>query len=179
MGVVRRIRRRPALAGLVGLVAVGVGGVVACDPAGGLSAAAVAYTTDQTATAELERRDTGVQWLNCTGTYGSGQGVTPSAGEQSVATVDCTGRTEDGRDISVKGRVTKAVSGSCVRGDLVARVGGKQVFRVSGLGTCEGTPSPVRPPDSGSQPGRPTVTVTVTRTVWCEVEPHCRPVEGK
>ncbi|GHF69667.1 hypothetical protein [Streptomyces griseosporeus] len=177
MGVLRRIRRRPGIVGAVGLVVVAVGGVVGCDPAG-LSAVTVAYTTDQTATAELQRRHVDVQWLNCRGSYGS-RGATPSAGENTVATVDCEGKTRDGKDITVTGRVTKAVSGSCVRGDLVAKVGGKQWFRVSGLGKCDGTPSPVKPPAGDTRPGQPTVTVTVTRTVWCEADPHCRPVEGK
>jgi hypothetical protein len=161
---------------VVGLAAVAVGGVVACDP-GGLSAATVAYTTDRTATAELERRHADVRWLNCTAAYGGDGSATPSASEDTVATVDCEGETDDGKDITVTGRVTRAVSGSCVRGDLVAKAGGKEVFHVSGLGRCDATPSAVEPPRGGGQPG-PTVTVTVTRTVWCTGDPQCRP-EGK
>jgi hypothetical protein len=164
---------------VAGLAVVAVGGVVACEP-GGLSAATVAYTTDQTATAEIERRDVDVRWLTCTADYGEGGS---SAGEETVASVDCEGETGDGRDITVDGQVTRAVDGSCVRGDLKADVGDKQLFRVSGLGDCKSaTPSPVGPPGSAqpAQPGRPTVTVTVTKTVWCsDGKPGCAPVEGK
>ncbi|MBN0048289.1 hypothetical protein JS756_30095 [Streptomyces actuosus] len=179
MAAFRRIRRRRVAraAAAAGFAVVALGGAAACDP-GAVSAATVAYTTDRTATAELERQHTGVRWLNCSAGYGS-HGATPSAGTATVATVDCEGRTDDGRDITVTGKVTRAVSGSCVRGDLVAKVGGKQVFHVGGLGTCDTTPSPVGPPPGGGQPGRPTVTVTVTRTVWCQQDPQCRPVEGK
>lgn len=56
-------------------------------------------------------------------------------------------------------------------------------FHVSGFGDCRATTGPThRPPvthrPAGRQPG-PTVTVTVTRTVWCQDDPACRPVEGK
>ncbi|MEU6542082.1 hypothetical protein [Streptomyces sp. NPDC046859] len=150
--------------------------MAACDP-GGLSAASVAFTTDQTVTEELERQKADVQWLNCTGSYdGGGGGSSPKAGERTVVKVDCEGETSDGRDITVTGRITRAVSGSCVRGDLVAKVGGKEWFHVNGLGRCDATPSPVRPGDGG-QPG-PTVTVTVTKTVYCQERPNCWP-EGK
>lgn len=149
-------------------------GVVACDP-GGLGSASVAYTTDQTATKELQRRKVDVQWLSCTADFGD---TAATASANTVATVDCQGRTDDGRDITVTGKVTRAVDGACVRGDLTARVGGKEVFRVSGLGDCDATPSPVGGGPGGQQ-GRPTTTVTVTRTVWCVDDPHCRPVEGK
>ncbi|MEW2246065.1 MULTISPECIES: hypothetical protein [unclassified Streptomyces] len=169
---------RTTVAAAAGLVVVAVGGVVGCDPVGGIGSAAVAYTTDQTATKELQRRHVDVRWLTCTGGYGN-RGATPSATEQTVVTVDCRGQTNDGRDITVTGRVTRAVDGACVRGDLTARVGGRQVFRVSGLGDCDATPSPVRPPGNGPGPARPTVTVTVTRTIWCQGDPTCWPVQGK
>lgn len=183
MGASRRIRLRPygmRAVAVAGLAAVAVGGVVACEP-GGVSAASVAYTTDQTATAEIERRDVDVQWLTCTADYGDDGSDGSSAGVETVASVDCEGETGDGRDITVTGQVTRAVDGSCVRGDLRADVGDKQLFRVSGLGDCESaTPSPVEPPGSGqpAEPGRPTVTVTVTRTVWCQETTHCG-AEGK
>ncbi|WP_405816739.1 hypothetical protein OG241_19100 [Streptomyces sp. NBC_01390] len=194
MGALRRIWHRPsrhrrvvAVAGLV--VAVG-GGVVACDP-GGLSSASVAFTTDRTATKELERRDVDVQWLTCTASVGGGNGnkastsrSSPSPSEATVADVDCRGRTTDGKDITVTGKVTRAVDGRCVRGNLVAKVAGKQRFRVSGLGDCDAPSTPTRttpatwqPPDNGRP--APTVTVTVTRTIWCQKDPNCQPVEGK
>lgn len=182
MGALRRNRLRPyevRAVAVAGLAVVAVGGVVACEPGGGLSAASVAYTTDETATAEIERRDVQVQWLTCTGDYGDDGS---SAGEETVASVDCEGQTDDGRDIAVSGQVTRAVDGACVRGDLKAEVGDRQLFRVSGLGDCaSATPSPVDPPASGqpAEPGRPTVTVTVTRTVWCDGETRCGPAEGK
>ncbi|MER5596410.1 hypothetical protein [Streptomyces sp. NPDC002265] len=177
MGALRWIWGRPrgtrALAVAWCALVVGAG-AVACDP-GGLSSASVAYTTDQTATKELQRRQVDVRWLTCTAAFGD-KAATASA--STVATVDCQGRTGDGRDITVTGKVTRAVDGACVRGDLTAKVGGKVVFHVSGLGDCRTTPSPVGG-GPGGQHGGPTATVTVTRTVWCVDDPRCRPVQGK
>ena len=178
MGVSHRIRGRAARGiAVTALAVLGAGGIAACDP-GGLSAASVAFTTDQTVTKELERQKADVQWLNCTGSYDGGSGgSSPQAGERTVVKVDCEGETSDGKDITVTGRITRAVSGSCVRGDLVAEVGGTEWFHVNGLGRCDSTPSPVGPGDGGQQPG-PTVTVTVTKTVYCQERPNCWP-EGK
>ncbi|WP_217549622.1 hypothetical protein [Streptomyces sp. GbtcB6] len=193
MGALRRIWRRPRgtrVAAVTGLAVIAVGGVVACQPSD-LNTATVAYTTDQTATAELKRQHVDVSWLTCTGNYGSSakstgstgstkSAKTPSATSTTVVSVDCQGRTKDGRSITVTGRVTKAVSGACVRGNLVAEVGGKEWFRVNGLGDCDATPGPTystyRPPTYGQQPGP---TVTVTKTVWCQGDPKCWPVQGK
>ncbi|MEW2408150.1 hypothetical protein [Streptomyces griseoviridis] len=172
--------RRPRgrrVAAAVCLVTAAVGAATACDP-GAMSSATVAYTTDQTATKELQRRHVTVQWLNCTGDYGGKNTPTPSAGETTVVSVDCTGQTKDGKDITVTGRVTRAIDGACVRGDLTAKVGSRQVFHVSGLGDCDATPSPIANPTYGGGT-RPTVTVTVTRTLWCRSDPQCWPVEGK
>ena len=187
MGALRRIWRRPRarrVAAAVGLAVLGVGGAVACDP-GGLNSASVAYTTDRTATKELERKKVDVQWLSCTANYGNNKVSTsgrtaPSASETTVANVDCQGQTKDRRDITVTGKVTRAVDGACVRGDLTAKVGGKQWFHVTGLGNCNATPSPITNPSNGNgqQPGA-TVTVTVTKTIWCKGDPQCWPVEGK
>ncbi|MFI6039889.1 hypothetical protein ACIBBD_38305 [Streptomyces sp. NPDC051315] len=182
MGASRRMRpraHRMRATAVAGFAVVAVGGAVACEP-GGLSATTVAYTTDETATAEIERRDVDVRWLTCTADYGDRDGS--DAGEETVASVGCQGETGDGRDITVDGQVTRAVDGSCVRGDLKADVGNKQLFRVGGLGDCRSaTPSPVDPPGSGgtAEPGRPTVTVTVTETVRCPGDPGCGPAEGK
>ncbi|WP_327314989.1 hypothetical protein [Streptomyces sp. NBC_01235] len=151
MGALRRIWLLPP-------AAVAALGVVACEP-GGLSTMSVAYTTDQAATAEIERRDVDVRWLTCTAQYED------KAKAESVASVDCQGETGDGKDITVTGKITRAVDGACVRGDLTAVVGKKQLFRVSGLGDCKSaTPSPVKPSGSTQPGGRPTVTVTVTVT---------------
>ncbi|MET7570109.1 hypothetical protein ABZT04_16625 [Streptomyces sp. NPDC005492] len=182
MGALRQIWRRPRgrrVAAAAGLVAVTVGGAVACQP-GDLSAATVAYTTDKTATAELNRDHVSVSWLTCTGNYGSNNKVsTPSPTETTVVTVDCQGQTNDNRDITVTGTVTRAVDGACVRGDLVAKVGGKQVFHVTGLGDCNAaTPSSVSNPNPTLTYG-PGPTVTVTKTIWCKGDPTCWPVEGK
>jgi hypothetical protein len=188
MGALRRIWRRPRgrrVAAAVGLAVLGVGGAVACDP-GALNSASVAYTTDQTATKELERQKVAVQWLSCTANYGNNKASTPgrtapSASETTVADVDCQGQTKDGREITVTGKVTRAVDGACVRGDLTAKVGGKQWFHVTGLGNCNATPSPIlnNPTNgNGQQPGA-TVTVTVTKTIWCKGDPQCWPVQGK
>jgi len=163
------------MAAVAGLAVVAVGGAVACEP-GGLNTATVAYTTDQTVTAELQRQKADVRWLNCTASYDDGASPSASATENTVASVDCKGETDDGKDITVTGRVTRAVSGACVRGDLTAEIDGKQWFHVSGLGDCDAKTTP--PVNRPGQPG-PTVTVTVTRTVWCQVDPSCHPVEGK
>ncbi|MFJ5993909.1 hypothetical protein [Streptomyces sp. NPDC092370] len=168
--------RRVAVAATFAVLA--VGGAVACEP-GGVSAASVAYTTDETVTKELNRQKAGVRWLTCTASYGeSGGKSSPSARERTVATVDCEGETNDGKEITVDGKVTHAVDGACVRGNITAKVDGKVWFQVDGLGDCDSTsPPPVGGPANGG-PG-PTVTVTVTQTIWCERYPDCRPVEGK
>ncbi|MFD4789432.1 hypothetical protein ACFWN1_20700 [Streptomyces sp. NPDC058459] len=181
MGASRWIRRGPRpvrLLAVTGLAVLAAGTVTACQP-GELGAASVAYTTDSTATDALKRRDVNVSWLTCTGRQGGGQASGSPSGS-TVVTVDCQGRTKDGRDIAVTGRVTRAVNGACVRGNLTAEVGGRRVFRVSGLGDCDAAPA-YTPPATYRPPGqpRPTVTVTVTRTLWCENDPACRPVEGK
>jgi len=135
------------VAGLAGAVGVLAGGLVACDP-GGIGATGVANTTGAVAKEELQRRGVAVRWINCTGQYvsSSESPEVPVAGEVSGVSVDCDGKTEDGRDVVVTGRVTRAVEGACVRGDLSADVGERQVFRVSGLGECV-SPSPVVSPD--------------------------------
>ncbi|MFG2311198.1 hypothetical protein ACGFS9_21390 [Streptomyces sp. NPDC048566] len=188
MGAWKRIRSRaghPRALPALGLVAAGVLGATACEPGGGLGAAGVAYTTDRTATRQLERQHVDVRWLTCTANYGNAgkvytPGRSPAPTENTVASVDCRGRTGDDRDIVVKGKVTRAVDGACVRGDLTATVGGRQRFHVSGLGDCNATGNPTPPatyrPPNG--PG-PTVTVTVTRTMWCKGDPTCWPSQGK
>ncbi|WP_424855762.1 hypothetical protein [Streptomyces sp. SAI-170] len=179
MGALRRIweavkrpRGRRTAAAVVFAV-VSVGGAAACDPAGGLNSATVAYTTDQLVTAELERQKADVRWLTCTASVDDGDSASPSATADDLAAVDCQGETDDGKDITVTGRVTRAVSGACVRGDLTAKIDGKEWFHVQGLGDCDATTAP---PAGGP---RPAVTVTVTQTVWCDDFPECRPVEGK
>ncbi|MFI9253399.1 hypothetical protein [Streptomyces sp. NPDC053069] len=179
MGVLRGKRRGVRVVAVAGL-AVGAGAaVVACQPTD-LGSASAAYTTDTTATARLEQQHIDVRWLTCTGNHGGGStGKSPSPSESTVVSVDCRGETRDGRKISVTGKVTKAVDGACVRGDLTAEVGGRQVFHVNGLGDCSAKPGPTYKPPTYRPGGRPTVTVTVTRTLWCKGDPTCWPVEGK
>ena len=182
MGVLRRIRRGPRgrrVTVAAAFAVVAVGGAVACEP-GSISSASVAYTTDETVTKELNRQKAGVRWLTCTASYGEDGGKSsPSARERTVATVDCEGETDDGKEITVDGKVTHAVDGACVRGNITAKVDGKVWFEVDGLGDCNATsPPPVGGGPTYGQPG-PTVTVTVTQTIWCERYPDCRPVEGK
>jgi hypothetical protein len=165
---------------VAGLAVVAVAGAVACEP-GGLNSGAVAFTTDQTVTRELERQKADVRWLNCTAFYGGdgGSSASTTAGEKEVATVDCEGETGDGKDITVTGKVTRVVNGACVRGDLTAKVDGKEWFHVDGLGNCDATSAPPAVNDPGGGGPGPTATVTVTRTVWCREDPNCHPVEGK
>ncbi|CAL9528740.1 hypothetical protein SUDANB6_04012 [Streptomyces sp. enrichment culture] len=181
MGVSRAIRwwprgRRTVVAGA--FAALAAGGVAACDP-GGLSSASVAYTTDEAVTRELNRQKAGVRWLTCTASRGDGgtASARPASG-RTVASVDCEGETDDGKEITVDGEVTRVVDGACVRGNLTAKVDGKVWFRVDGLGDCDATPTPPAGGPTRGQPA-PTVTVTVTRTVWCQEHPKCWPAEGK
>ncbi|WP_030180928.1 hypothetical protein [Streptomyces violaceorubidus] len=171
MGALRRIRRT---APVIVASAVAVGGLVACEP-GGISSASVAYTTDQTMTRELQRHKAEVRWLTCTASFGD-RGTTASATGNTVASVHCEGRTDAGQDVTVDGKVTRVVNGACVRGDLTAKVDGKVRLRVKGLGDCDATSAP---PAHRPSPNGPGPTVTVTRTIWCPDDPHCRPVEGK
>ncbi|MFG3286687.1 hypothetical protein [Streptomyces sp. NPDC048111] len=148
------------------IAASAIGGATACDPVGGLNSAAVAVTTEQTATAALAHEHVDVKWLTCNANLNSGPGATPSAGATThqVADVNCRGETKDGRAITVNGKVTQEVGGRCVKGDLTAKVAGKTVFRASVLGNCE-APAPSAPRSTAPAPvGRPTVTVTVTVT---------------
>ncbi|MDX2523778.1 hypothetical protein ACSCB1_22605 [Streptomyces europaeiscabiei] len=192
MGPWRRVRayrtggRRLLLGAGLGIGA--VLGLVACE-GGGLNTGAVAFTTDQLGTKELERQGLDVQWLTCTASYdgdGDRQGdgkqgdgkksKSPSASVNTVANVDCTGEDKEGRDITLTGKVTKEVDGRCVRGDLRAKVGGKEWFHVDVLGNCD-APDPTPGSPDPDRPG-PTVTVTVTQTIWCQKDPACLP-EGK
>ncbi|MFF2408958.1 hypothetical protein [Streptomyces sp. NPDC058092] len=162
----RRTRRFLAASALAGAAAAGV---VACEPVGGLNSASIAVTTDQAATSALESRGVHVQWLNCTADTGAGLigGASPAASARRVADVDCTGRTRDGKDITINGNVTQELDGRCVRGDLSAKAGGKVVFRADVLGDCNAAPpaGAANPPlGGGSGTARPTVTVTVTVT---------------
>ncbi|MFC8125274.1 hypothetical protein [Streptomyces sp. NPDC057302] len=191
---VRGRRRRVLYA--VGFAGAAVIGAAACDPVdGGMNAAAIAITTDEMATKELESQHLDVLWISCTARF-AGR-VTPSSGSpdrDAVATVDCQGQAEgkgsdDTSDITVKGKVWSVVDGHCVRGNLTAKVDGKEWFRVDVLGDCSGGDDgsgggddpggdrPTQPPDQ--QPG-PTVTVTVTpdpppRTP----DPTCSCIRGK
>ncbi|MGW2864825.1 hypothetical protein [Streptomyces sp. NPDC001205] len=157
----RAYRTLPALAA----VALAIGGAAACDPVGGLNSAAVAVTTDQTATAALRQQHVDIKWLTCTANLKGGPSATPSAGSttRQVADVNCQGETKDGRPITVKGTVTQEVEGRCVKGDLTAKVADRTVFRASVLGDCEG-PAPTTGPATHHPGGNPTVTVTVTVT---------------
>ncbi|WPO73808.1 hypothetical protein [Streptomyces sp. KN37] len=204
MGALRRLRQRNAwqrrtpILYAVGLAGAAALGVTACDPAnGGLNTAAVALTTDRMGTKELERQKLDVAWLSCTARYQDR--VTPKSGEpteKAVVEVDCQGESggNDGnKDITIKGKVSSLVDGRCVRGDLTAKVDGKQWFKVDVLGNCGagdgdgGSPTPPgsshqppsQPPPSHDRPEpRPTVTVTVTVTP-APPPPTCDCAPGK
>ncbi|MFG2497037.1 hypothetical protein ACGFSB_02305 [Streptomyces sp. NPDC048441] len=184
----RRRRRRVVCA--VAFAGAAALGAAACDPVdGGMNSAAVAITVDQMGTKELERQHLDVLWLSCTATFKDK--VTPSSGAEprdTVATVDCQGQAKEGKGpggsthITIKGKVWKVVDERCVRGDLTARVGGKEWFRVDVLGDCSGggngngsgsgngsgggggggDSSATPEPPASHQPPGPTVTVTVT-----------------
>lgn len=144
----------------------------------GLNSASVALTTDRTGTRALERKGVDVQWLNCTAEVEGGgttpSSTSPSASVRQVAHVDCRGRTVDGKDVTLVGKVTKEVNGLCVQGDLTGKVRDRVVLRAHVLGNCDTAPSTgrVTSPTGGAGDGkggggagaRPTVTVTVTVT---------------
>ncbi|MEV6551192.1 hypothetical protein AB0M57_21115 [Streptomyces sp. NPDC051597] len=163
------LRHRRAFAAL-GLVAGAAAGAAACDPVGGMSSVTVSVTTDKVATSKLEHDGFTVRYLTCTAKVDGGSSTrTPSAAStRTVATVDCRGRTDDNKKISVTGKVTEEREDRCVRGDLTAKVADRTVFHASVLGDCNAPPpsrSTPRPPGRPGKPGgRPTVTVTVTVT---------------
>ncbi|WP_260333600.1 hypothetical protein [Streptomyces beigongshangae] len=181
----RRIRHRGPVLAVTAVAAVFA--LVACEPGDGINTAAVAITTDQTGTRELERRGVDVQWLTCTASYGDngdngddGKSTGASPSVRSVADVDCVGETGDGQDISIKGEVTQEINGTCVRGDLTATVDGKERFRLNVLGNCRaGTPTPPVGHRTTPPPADPGATVTVTRTVTRYPHPGCSCYEGK
>ncbi|AZM53181.1 hypothetical protein DMA15_11730 [Streptomyces sp. WAC 01529] len=169
-------RRTPILyaVGLAGAATLGVG---ACEPGGGdLNTSAVALTVDEMGTKALERQRLDVAWISCTARYADR--VTPKSGSPTraaVVEVDCQGESDGGQDITIKGKVHAVVDGRCVRGNLTAKVDGKEWFQVDVLGNCgaddgngDGKPSPPpasQPPPSHDEPEPgPTTTVTVTVT---------------
>ncbi|SDK61593.1 hypothetical protein [Streptomyces indicus] len=175
MGALRRSGDRRALAAAGAVAALALGLTACQDLSGGLNSVAVSITTDQKGTDALEKKGVDVQWLNCTSSFGEGGG-TPNSSKsptvRSVATVDCEGKTRDGRDITLTGKVTEERGGACVRGDLTAKVEGKTVLRADVLGNCADAKPTSRPPGNGGP--QPTVTVTTTVTVYpptCD----CRP----
>ncbi len=194
MGALRRLRQRNAgkrrtpILYAVGLACAAALGVTACDPvAGGLNTSAVSLTVDQLGTKQLERRHLDVAWLSCTARYRDR--VTPKSGAptpEAVVEVDCRGESDGGKDITVEGTVRAVVNGRCVRGDLTAKVDGKQWFRVDVLGNC-GAGGGASSPPTGSQPPPahdepepgPTTTVTVTVTPHPRPTPTCDCVPGK
>ncbi|WP_147312304.1 hypothetical protein [Thermomonospora umbrina] len=63
--------------------------------------------------------------------------VTSTGGQSTPVT--CTGTTDEGRAVSLKGTITSAApiaESDWLRGDFVATVGGEEVFRTPCIGTC-------------------------------------------
>ncbi|NWF29953.1 hypothetical protein HW130_27450 [Streptomyces sp. PKU-EA00015] len=166
------VLRTVAAAGACGIA---VASLAACEPAaGGLDSAAVAVTTDRTATATLERLTFDVAWLSCTATVNRGASPSGATTAPGSATVDCRGETESGQTITIKGKVTDERAGKCVRGDLTARIDRKVVFQATMLGDCSAAPSSTAPGTTGPRttaPPRPGPTVTVTETVTVTAVP--------
>ncbi|THA61917.1 hypothetical protein E6P78_24315 [Streptomyces sp. A0958] len=138
-----------------------------------MNTAAVAVTTDRTATRALEHEGVDVRWLSCTAGLGKNDAKTsatrsgaPTASARQVADVHCDGKTKDGQDITLDGQVTHAVNGRCVRGDMTARTGGRAVFRATLLGDCAAPATTAPPAGDPGQGNGPTATVTVTVTAY-------------
>jgi hypothetical protein len=139
-GIARPWKRRAPVLYAVGLAGAAALGVTACEPANGdVNTSVVALTTDRMGTKELERQHLDVAWLSCTARYEDT--ATPKSGSSAdgnaAVTVDCQGESDDGKDITVKGKVHSVVDGGCVRGDLTAEVDGKQWFQADVLGNCD------------------------------------------
>ncbi|MFD0418419.1 hypothetical protein [Streptomyces sp. NPDC127108] len=116
-------------------------GLAACDPVeGNMSTSAVAITTDKMGTLELERQHVDVDWLTCTASFVGKDRKASDSDEQREAEVDCRGQSDDDKVITIKGRVTEVRNGACVRGNLTAKVGSEEWFRVDALGNCDHTP---------------------------------------
>ncbi|MFD9909816.1 hypothetical protein [Streptomyces sp. NPDC059063] len=136
-----RLRAATAATAATAVVTAAAAGLVACDPVeGDMSTSAIAITTDKMGTRELERQHLEVDWINCTASF-----VNKDDADDRTATdrpreaqVDCRGKAENDKDITIEGRVTDVRNGACVRGNLVAKVEQKEWFRVDVLGNCEG-----------------------------------------
>ncbi|WP_413809536.1 hypothetical protein [Streptomyces sp. OE57] len=138
--------------------------MTACEPTGGgISSVTVAITTDQVATEALERGGVGVRWMSCNAEFRHGRtagAASPSQSERAGGTragetdarVDCHGRTDNDKDVRVRGRVTYVREDHCVRGDLTGQVDGRKVFEANVIGECQGggrdteSPRPTRSP---------------------------------
>ncbi|MFD5697759.1 hypothetical protein [Streptomyces lasiicapitis] len=116
-------------------------GLAACDPVeGDMSTSAVAITTDKMGTRELERQHAEVDWITCTASFIGRDKKASESDEPRDAAVDCRGQTDDDKVITIRGRVTDVSNGACVRGNLTARIGGEEWFRVDVLGNCDSKP---------------------------------------
>ncbi|AGP57913.1 hypothetical protein [Streptomyces rapamycinicus] len=139
--------------------------MTACEPTGGgISSVTVAITTDQVATEALERGGVGVRWMSCNAEFRNGRtagAASPSRSDsqsersgETDARVDCHGRTDNDKDVRIRGRVTYVREDHCVRGDLTGQVDGRKVFEANVIGECQG---------GGSDTGSPRPTRSPTR----------------
>ncbi|GAA0972141.1 hypothetical protein GCM10009574_023720 [Streptomyces asiaticus] len=127
--------------------------VTACEPTGGgISSVTIAITTDQVATEALERGGVGVRWMSCNAEFRHGRtagAASPSQSERAGETdarVDCHGRTDNDKDVRIRGRVTYVREDHCVRGDLTGQVDGRKVFEANVIGECQGGGSDTESP---------------------------------
>ncbi|WP_063829423.1 hypothetical protein [Streptomyces violens] len=127
-------------------------------------------TTDRQGTRALEWESVDVRWLSCTASAPNGGRPAPTgtaaatpAAAGDRARVDCQGETVSGERITIRGPVTREVSGRCVEGNnLTARVGDRVVFRTNTIGNCDAPAADASPdadnpgnPDSPDNPGNP------------------------
>ncbi|QIB45885.1 hypothetical protein [Streptomyces aureoverticillatus] len=134
-------RPRRVLVVVTATAAAGLG-LAACDPVeGDMSTSAVAITTDKMGTLELERQHAEVDWITCTASFIGRDKKASESDEPRDAEVDCRGQTDDDKVITIRGRVTDVSNGACVRGNLTARIGGEEWFRVDVLGNCDSKPN--------------------------------------
>ncbi|MER7395442.1 hypothetical protein ABT381_07990 [Streptomyces sp. NPDC000151] len=151
--------RALAAAGAAGVVAAGT---AACEPTGYSNTSAIAVTTDRQGTRALEWEKVDVRWLSCTASAPNGgapepRGTADTGPDTSggLTRVDCQGQTASGERITIRGLVTREVSGRCVEGSgLVARVGNRVIFRTNTIGNCnapasDASSSPANPDNSG------------------------------
>ena len=152
MGALRRVRCGLALLTVAVAVTAAVA-VTGCEPRdAGVNSVAVAVTMDRVGTRALEKGGIDVRWMTCNADLKGHQTAGASPPRDLDASVHCRGRTVNGKDIKITGRVTSVRENHCVRGDLTGTVGGHRVFEAQVIGECDGGRETRRPEPTRTHP---------------------------